>query len=162
MARLFILAAVAVALAGPAAARPAAAAVEVVQPWSRPAVAGATAVGYLTLVNHGRSEVALSGAESPLARKAEIHRSSMAGGIMRMEPATKVAIPPGGTVRFAPGGYHLMFVGLAKSLSPGERLPATLRFSNGQKLAVAFQVGTGAQPAPMAPMAHERGPHSAK
>lgn len=148
MSRLHMLAAAVLALAGPAAARTPSAGVEVVQPWSRPAVAGATAVGYLTLVNHGRSAVTLVGAESPLARKAEVHRSSMSGGVMSMAPVASVAIPPGGSVRFAPGGYHLMFVGVSKPLSPGDRLPATLRFSNGQKQAVSFQVGSGAEPPP--------------
>jgi copper(I)-binding protein len=146
MSRLFTLAAAVLALATPAvAARPSAAPVEVVQAWSRPAVAGGTAVGYLTLVNHGRSPVALVKAESPLARKAEIHRSAMAGGVMSMTATPSVAVPPGGTVRFAPGGYHLMFLGLSKTLAPGDRLPATLRFSDGRQAQVAFQVGSGAE-----------------
>jgi hypothetical protein len=154
MSRLLTLAAAALALAAPAAARPTPAQIEVAQAWSRPAVAGGTAVGYLTVINHGRGPISLVKAESPLARKAEIHRSSMAGGVMRMTPEASVAIPPGGTVRFAPGGYHLMFLGLAKTLSPGDRLPASLRFSDGRQLRVAFQVGSGAEAPPMAPMAH--------
>jgi hypothetical protein len=162
MSRLTMLAAAALAFAAPAAARPAAASVEVVQAWSRPAVAGATGVGYMTLVNHGRGAVALEGAESPIARKAEIHRSSMEGGVMRMAPTPSVMIPPGGTVKFAPGGYHMMFLGLARNLKPGDRLPATLRFSDGRRTAVSFQVGSGAEAPPMAPMAHEPRPGSAK
>jgi copper(I)-binding protein len=162
MFRLPTLAVAVLALAAPAAARPNVTPVEVIQPWSRPAVAGSTAVGYLTLVNHGRNPVALVGAQSPLARKAEIHRSSMAGGVMRMAPQASVAIPPGGAVRFAPGGYHLMFLGLSKPLSPGDRLPATLRFSDGRQVRVAFQVGSGAEPAPMAQLKHQVRPTSAK
>jgi copper(I)-binding protein len=111
-------------------------------------------VGYLTLVNHGRSPVALVKAESPLARKGEIHRSSMAAGVMRMTAEASVAIPPGGTVRFAPGGYHLMFLGLTKSLAPGDRLPATLRFSDGRQVRVAFRVGSGGEAPQLAPPAH--------
>lgn len=162
MFRLPMIAAAALALAAPAAARPAAAGVEVIQPWSRPAVAGATGVGYMTLVNHGRAAVSLVKVESPLARKAEIHLSDMQGGVMRMAPAPKVTIPPGGTLKFAPGGYHLMFVGLAKNLMPGDRAPATLTFSNGQRTQVSFLVGTGVEPAPIAPRAHEHRPSSAK
>jgi len=157
-----MLAAAALAFAAPAAARPAAASVEVVQPWSRPAVAGATAVGYMTLVNHGRAAVALVQVESPLARKAEVHRSSMEGGVMRMTPAASVTLPPGGAVKFAPGGYHLMFLGVAKNLAPGDRLAATLTFSDGRRMPVEFQVGSGVEPAPIAPTAHEHRPSSAK
>jgi len=162
MPRLLLTAAAALALAVPAAARPSSAGIEVVQPWSRPAVAGSTGVGYMTLVNRGRSAVALVRIDSPLARKAEIHRASMEGGVMRMAPAASVTIPPGGTLKFAPGGYHLMFLGLSKNLAPGDRLPATLRFSDGQTSAVAFQVGSGAEPSPMAPMAHGNRPSSAE
>jgi copper(I)-binding protein len=151
MSRLLLLTAAAVALAAPAAARPAAAPVEVIQAWSRPAVAGGAAVGYLTLVNHGRSPVSLVGAASPLARKGEIHRSSMTGGVMSMAAVPGVLVPPGGTVRFAPGGYHLMFQGLTKTLAPGDRLPATLRFSDGRQEQVAFLVGSGVEAPPLAP-----------
>lgn len=162
MSRLPLLAWLIVAIATPAAARPAATAVEVVQPWSRPAVAGATGVGYMTLVNHGRAAIALAKVESPLARKVEVHLSKMEGGVMRMTPAPAVTIPPGGTVRFAPGGYHLMFVGLTKNLMPGDHLPATLSFSDGRTTQVSFVVGTGGEPAPLAPGAHEHRPSSAK
>jgi hypothetical protein len=162
MFRLPMLAAAAVAFAAPVAARPAAPSVEVVQPWSRPAVAGATAAGYMTLVNHGRRPVALVGAESPLARKAEIHRSSMEAGVMRMAPASSVPIPPGGTVKFAPGGYHMMFLGISRNLRPGDQLPATLHFSDGGRAAVSFRVGSGAEAPPMAAMTHEPRPASAK
>jgi hypothetical protein len=86
----------------------------------------------------------------------------MEGGIMRMAPAASVAIPPGGSVNFAPGGYHLMFVGIARNLKPGDQIPATLRFSDGGRAAVSFQVGSGAAAPPMAPIAHERRPGSAK
>jgi periplasmic copper chaperone A len=86
----------------------------------------------------------------------------MEGGVMRMAPTPSVAIPPGGTVKFAPGGYHMMFLGLARNLKPGDRLPATLRFSDGRRTAVSFQVGSGAEAPPMAPMAHEARPGSAK
>ena len=118
------------------------------QPWSRPATAGATGAGFMTLKNAGPSADALTGVSSSLARKGEIHRSSLEGGVMSMRRQTRVEIPPGGQVAFAPGGYHLMFYDLARPLKPGDRLPATLTFQSGRKLAVAFAVGAGAAPAP--------------
>lgn len=117
---------------------------EVGQPWSRPAAAGTNGVGYMTLINHGRAADALTAVESPAARKVEMHRSSMAGGIMRMDRQDRVAVPAQGQTAFAPGGYHLMFIGLTKPLAPGDQLPATLSFASGAKLKVAFVVGTGA------------------
>ena len=139
-AALVILAAVAV----PAAAKDAALAVRTA--WSRPAAAGGTAAGYMTLINRGQAD-ALVGAESPLAGRVELHASSMAGGMMRMSAEPRIALPPGGEVSFAPGGRHLMFVGVKRALRAGDRLPATLRFASGRKLPVEFSVTPGTPPA---------------
>jgi periplasmic copper chaperone A len=118
--------------------------VEVVQPWSRPAAAGATGAGFMTLVNRSAKAQALTGVSSPMARKVEIHRSSMTGGVMSMRRQDRVEIPAGGEVAFAPGGYHLMFMDLAKPLRVGDALPATLSFSGGGQLSVRFVVGARA------------------
>lgn len=112
--------------------------------WSRPAVQGTTGAGFMTLMNHGKTPQALVKVESPLARKVEIHRSAMTGGVMTMTAQSKVDIPPAGMVTFAPGGYHLMFMGLAKALKAGDKLPATLTFTGGRKVKVDFAVGAGA------------------
>jgi copper(I)-binding protein len=127
---------------------------EVVQPWSRPAVAGTTGVGYMVLANHGRSSDALEKVESPIAERVEMHSSAMAGGIMTMEKQDKVAVPAGGQTTFGPGAYHLMLIGLTKTLKPGDHVPATLSFASGARLKVAFAVSAGMGPPPMAGMIH--------
>lgn len=122
------------------------ASLEVVEPWSRPAVQGFNGVGYMTLVNHGARPETLVGVVSPAARTVEMHRSAMVGGVMSMAPAPRIAIPPSGSVRFAPGSYHLMFMGLKTTLKPGDRLPATLVFSDKRRIPVSFQVTSGEAP----------------
>jgi copper(I)-binding protein len=107
--------------------------------WSRPAAAGGTAVGYLTLVNKGPAD-ALVAAESPVAQKVEMHASSMAGGVMRMSRELRVDIPAGGQVSFAPGGRHLMLIGLKKAFRQGDRAPLTLRFASGARLTTELAV----------------------
>jgi copper(I)-binding protein len=119
--------------------------------WSRPAAAGGSAVGFMTLTNHGRPD-ALVGADSPAARRVEVHVSSMAGGVMRMTPAPVTPLPAQGRVSFAPGGRHLMFVGLKHALKPGDRLPATLRFRSGARVPVEFRVAAGPPGGAMAGM----------
>jgi copper(I)-binding protein len=116
------------------------------EPWSRPAAAGTVGVGYMTLVNRGPHAETLVAAASPSAKRVEVHRSVMRGGVMSMTPERRVTVPAGGSVAFAPGGYHLMFVGLKAALKPGDRLPATLVFADHRRLAVAFVVGTGGPP----------------
>jgi periplasmic copper chaperone A len=128
------------------AARSGAAPVEVRQPWSRPAVAGGAGVGYMLLVNRGRTPETLARVESPAARRVEMHRSNLKSGVMSMAAQPRIEIPAGGAVTFAPGAYHLMFMGLKRELKPGDRLPATLVFTDGRKLNVDFAVGSGLGP----------------
>jgi copper(I)-binding protein len=123
--------------------------------WSRPATAGGNAAGFLTLVNRGGADV-LTGAESPLAARVELHASSMSGGVMRMGAEAAVPIPAHGQATFAPGGRHLMFVGLKRPLHVGDRAPATLTFKSGARLKVEFVVAAGA---PEPDMGHMHGMH---
>lgn len=119
---------------------------EAAQAWSRPAAAGATAAGYMTIHNHGKAEQVLVRVETPAAGKAEIHRSVSAGGIARMEPVPRLAIPAGGEARLAPGGTHLMLVGLKTATRTGQRLPATLVFASGVRIKADMIVGQAAPP----------------
>lgn len=136
---------VAAPLAAPLAAS-AAGDIQVIKPWSRPAVAATNGVGYMVLANRGRAADALEKVESPIAARVEIHASSMAGGVMSMTRADRVAIPAGGQVVFGPGAYHLMFIGLTRTLKAGDAAPATLSFASGAKIKVRFAVGDGMGP----------------
>jgi hypothetical protein len=127
--------------------------VEVLQPWSRPAVAGTTGIGYMVLANHGPAADALEKVETPLAARVEMHSSSMSGGVMTMRREDRVAVPAGGRTTFGPGAYHLMLIGLTRTLKAGDQAPATLSFASGTKVKVVFQVTDGGAPAPMAGMA---------
>ncbi len=141
----FALAMTLALLAAPAvqAARPA---LQVTGAWSRPAVAGTTGVGYMTLANHGATADALVSIASPLAARVEMHASSMTGGVMSMEREDKVAVPAGGQVVFGPGAYHVMLIGLKSTLKPGDQAPATLTFASGAHLKVGFLVSSGVGP----------------
>ncbi len=111
-------------------------------PWSRPTPVGATTgAGYLTITNHGASEDRLIGGSTPAAARVEIHEMSMDGGVMRMRKVSGgLAIPAGKTVTLAPGGYHVMFIGLKTKFNSGERVPTTLRFQKAGAVEVDFDV----------------------
>ncbi|RXF73600.1 copper chaperone PCu(A)C [Hansschlegelia zhihuaiae] len=118
-------------------------------PWSRATVPGGkVGGGYLTIMNHGGEADRLVSVTVPFAEKAEIHESSMEGGVARMrEIEGGVAIAPGETVDFAPGGKHLMFVGLTKPLAKGEKVKGELVFEKAGKVEVEFAVeAAGAKP----------------
>jgi hypothetical protein len=118
--------------------------------WSRPAAAGTTGAGFMTLTNPGKAPDALTAVESPWARSVEVHRSMMSGGMSSMQKQPRVALAPGGKVLFAPGGYHLMFLGLKRPLNSGDRLPATLVFASGARVKAEFEIRISA-PAATAP-----------
>ena len=111
--------------------------------WSRPAVAGTNGVGYLVVANTGKAADALVEVESPLAAKVEMHSSSMAGGVMSMKKEDRVPVAAGGKAVFGPGGYHLMLIGLTKTMKAGDQVPATLTFASGAKVKASFAVGMG-------------------
>jgi copper(I)-binding protein len=102
--------------------------------WSRPAVAGTNGSGYLVVANHGSKADAVTGVQSPLAARIDMHAMSMAGGVMSMRRVDRVAVPAGGQAEFGPGGYHLMLMGLTRTLKPGDHAPVTITFASGAKL----------------------------
>ena len=98
-----------------------------------------TGAAYLTIRNEGDEADRLTGATTPMAQAVEIHETRDENGVgtMRMQE-DGVEIPPGETVAFAPGGYHLMLIGLTKPVKVGDTVPATLTFASGAKLKVSF------------------------
>jgi periplasmic copper chaperone A len=141
------LAAAALLLAVPAqAATYTAGPVSAAEPWSRPAAAGTTGAGFLTLSNGGTTAETLVSVKSPVAASVEVHRSSLVGGVSRMERVERLAVPARGAVTLAPGGYHLMLKGLKAPLKAGQKFPATLTFASGRKLELAFTVSEGMGP----------------
>jgi len=113
--------------------------------WTRPAAAGINGAGYLIIVNHGRLADTLIGVTSPAAARGSIHQSAMAAnGVMTMRQLPSLAIAPGATVRFAPGGYHLMLEGLKRPLKVGETVPAVLTFAKAGRAPVTFTVRNSA------------------
>ncbi|RMD70852.1 MAG: copper chaperone PCu(A)C [Gammaproteobacteria bacterium] len=62
-------------------------AVEVEHPWIPEAPPNAKVLaGYMTLVNTGDAPEVLTGVESPLFQRVEMHRMVMEKGMARMEP----------------------------------------------------------------------------
>ena len=72
------------------------------------------------------AEAKLVGAASPVAKMVEIHESMMHGGTAQMHEVQAVALPAGKAVELKPGGHHVMLMGLAKPLKPGDTVPITL------------------------------------
>jgi copper(I)-binding protein len=116
--------------------------IEIGQPWARATPEGAgKGAAYLLLKNHGMDPDTLIAAQSQIADRLELHEHIQEGGVMKMRKVSGgIAIPPGGTVQFKPGGYHIMLLGLKQRLQEGQQIPIKLTFAKAGELTVNAQV----------------------
>jgi len=113
----------------------------IIQPWARFTPPGApNGAAYLSIENTGAEADRLVGAATPRAERTEIHETKQEGELMTMRPVDGVAIAPGATIRFAPGGLHIMMLKLDAPLREGERVPLTLRFEHAGEVTVEAEV----------------------
>ena len=59
---------------------------------------------------------------------------------MRMRPLAGIALEPGKPVTLAPGGYHVMLMGLKAPLKQGDQFPLTLTFERAPPMTVTVNV----------------------
>jgi copper(I)-binding protein len=128
---VFFLAATAAASAAP---------FEVTDAWFRSLPGKLPAGGYFTATNTTRREVSITGASSDACGMLMIHQSSNKGGMSGMDMVEMVKVPPGGSIAFAPGGYHLMCTDPRPAMKIGAKVPVLLNLSDGSAVAVAFTV----------------------
>jgi copper(I)-binding protein len=106
-------------------------AIEVSNAWARATVPLQTTAGaYLDI--RSRDAARLVGAVSPQADMTEIHHTVHEGGVVKMSPVGAIELPAGRTVRLAPGGYHIMLMGLRRQLKQGESMPLRLQIEDTQ------------------------------
>jgi copper(I)-binding protein len=108
--------------------------------WIRATPGVDVAAAYLTLHNSGTQPVVVSGVSSPAAAAAMIHETSVVNGLSTMRAHEPLRIGPGETVRFAPGGLHIMLHTLRHPLATGEEVPLLLLLQGGGSLTVKARV----------------------
>jgi copper(I)-binding protein len=116
------------------------AAIHVADAKSRPTAPGGTGVVYMVVTNHGAADDDLTGLSTPIADKAEIHRTSTENGIMHMDSVADLPVKANGSVTFAPGGLHVMLTGLKQPLKLGDSFPLTLNFAKAGAVSVTVSV----------------------
>ena len=106
--------------------------VKVTEAWIRGTVQGQNATGaFMELTS--KSNARLVNASSPAAKTVEVHNMKVEGGVMKMYPVDGVDLPAGKTVKLAPGGYHVMLMGLNTPLQAGRSIPLKLTFELADK-----------------------------
>lgn len=99
-----------------------------------------SSAAYFTLANSGDTPAVLVAADSDAARTVEIHTVEKQGDVMQMKPVERLSVPAGEQVRFQPGSYHIMLIGLNAPLQEGKAVALTLRFAGGETLAASLPV----------------------
>lgn len=125
----------------PAAETPTAtAAVTATDAWCRPSPNGAKAGGcYVTLT--AATDDRLTGGSTPRAGSLQVHEMKTENGMMKMAELTAgLPLPAGQAVALAPGGNHLMLIGLTAPLVAGETVPLTFQFASAPAITVQAQV----------------------
>ncbi len=96
--------------------------------------------GFLDITNQGGTDDRLVGVEGPFMRTM-LHESKVTDGVATMSHVMGIEIPAGATVSLAPGGYHIMFMGLnGDPLEVGEEVPVTLVFEKAGPVEVVLTV----------------------
>jgi copper(I)-binding protein len=111
-------------------------AISVGHPYARATVPGQPSGGaYLRLENTGADDKLVS-VKAQVSQSVELHTSSMEGDVMRMRQVDAIDLPANKAVVLAPGGMHIMLVGLKAPLKEGDRFPMTLKFEKAGEVVV--------------------------
>ena len=88
-----------------------------------------SSAAYLKITNNGVSDDRLIAAKSAIAKRVEIHSMELDQGVMRMRAVDGgLVIAAGDSVTLAPGGLHIMLMGLTTDLAPGTQHEIILVF----------------------------------
>jgi len=119
--------------------------------WTRPVHAYIDSTGkalsngalYLTIQNTGSTADTLEGVSAAVCQVSEIHQSKMVQGRMTMNMLPSgLPIPAYGEIKFEPGSYHVMLIGIKRDLNAGDTFEAQLHFRRAGTLSVQSQIGT--------------------
>lgn len=111
------------------------------------------AVRFVVENDSGRSD-RLVRVSSPAARSVSVHRSQVnASGLAEMAPVASVPLAARSSVRFRPGGLHVMLTGISQPLSLGDRVPVTFTFERAPSVTVRALV---VEPGSLVEHAHDR------
>ena len=108
--------------------------------WARPAAQDGNGAVYFLLQNYSAGSDELIAISSEIAEAAEIHETKMEGDVMKMEQVLSVPVKGKESIEFAPGGLHVMLIGLRQELKVGDQFQITLQFAGQDNLALSVSV----------------------
>lgn len=122
--------------------------------WARATPPGVSVgAAYLTITG-GAADDRLLAASTDRASMVQLHTVEESGGVAAMRQADGVAVPAGRRILLAPGGTHIMLMGLDRPLVAGETFPLQLRFEHAGEQVVQVTVRAAGGPDAAGPAAH--------
>ena len=115
--------------------------VEASEPFARATTPSAkVGIAYMTLISLDDDAVFI-GANTSAANEVQLHTHSSVDGIVRMRRVEAgIPLPLGEAVTLAPGGMHIMLIGLTAPLKKGETVALELLFENADPVTVEVPV----------------------
>ena len=90
--------------------------------------------------NHTTKDKVLVSVEGDIAESIEVHTHVKENGVMKMRKVEFFKIAPHGSLILKPGGDHIMFFGLKKTLKESNPIELTLVFKDGEKKKIKLKV----------------------
>ena len=113
--------------------------VSFLRPWALATKPGQkTGAAYMLL--EAAETAAITKLESPQAKAVEVHSMINDKGVMKMRKIDRLELPAGTTVKFEPGGLHLMLIGLKKPLKAGDTVIIKMTLVGADKKESSMQV----------------------
>jgi copper(I)-binding protein len=92
----------------------------------------AMTAGFGTLRNPGQEAIEITSFSSDEFGDVSLHRTETIDGVSRMRAVPSLRLEPGESVELAPGGYHLMLMMPAGTVSAGQEVAVEMRAADGR------------------------------
>jgi copper(I)-binding protein len=95
---------------------------------------------YVTITNSDNKPDTLINVSSTAVNSLSVHQTKNVDGMMKMLSVDNLQVPANGKINLAPGGYHIMLMGLESPLAEKQKITMTFEFKNAGKVDVIFPV----------------------
>ena len=95
---------------------------------------------FFTVANTTDEPWTIVGVTTSAADHVEMHRHEHRNGMMAMREVKALTLDPQASLTFAPGGLHLMLIGLKQPLREGDRVTLQFRSEAGATVTAEFPV----------------------
>jgi copper(I)-binding protein len=100
------------------------------------------AAGYFAIENLSDRELTVTALSSNCCERIEMHRTILTGDRASMSPIDELTIPPHDTVKFSPGGSHLMLIHPRIAMGQGKLVDIEFQCVDGAVSQTSFEIVT--------------------